>query len=193
MHSPSTGSTASKALSAGSTKSKDSSSANRVLQDTNLLMQTGILQEKQHDSEGAARTYRRVLELDPGNKFAWYSLGAIAQQSGRTADARADYEKALKIDPSFVSALNGEANLLAASEPDRAIDLLNRAVAADPKAATTHLQLGLLLAKEDRNDEAEAAFRRAVAADHQTLSQVPEEFRDSVSTPPTSSHAGSSR
>jgi tetratricopeptide (TPR) repeat protein len=162
-------------------------------QDANTLLQTGIWQEKYHDSKGAARTYGRVLELDPHNKFAWYNLGAIAQRYGRRADARAAYDKALKIDPSFPSALFNEAILLTSSEPDRAIGLLKRALAVNPKAGTAHLLLGRILAKKNRDHDAADEFRRAVATDASLLSQVPQPFRDSLSPSQTSSQAGSTR
>ncbi|MFI1694111.1 tetratricopeptide repeat protein [Streptomyces sp. NPDC020794] len=159
-------------------------------QDANALLHTALQQQQSQDLRGADRTYRRVLELDPHNKLAWYSLGVIAQQYGKMDDARAAYDKALKIDPSFVSALFSEAFLLKSSDPDRAVELLKRASAADPKAATIHMQLGLLLAEKGRADEAEDAFRRAVAAAPSLLPQVPERFRDSVSPSPTASQTG---
>ncbi|WP_327431302.1 tetratricopeptide repeat protein [Streptomyces sp. NBC_01236] len=163
-------------------------------QQVDALMQTALLQQRQmHDSKGAAKTYGRLLKLDPHNKLAWYNLGVIAHQDGETADARAAYDKALKIDPKFGSALFNEALLLKPSEPDRAIGLLKRAIAADPNAGTAYLQLGLILAEKDRDDEAGEAFRRAVAADPSLHSQVPEPFRDSVDPSPTSSQAGSTR
>ncbi|KUO21908.1 hypothetical protein AQJ91_07195 [Streptomyces dysideae] len=163
-------------------------------QQVDALMQTALLQQRQmHDSKGAADTYGRLLKLDPHNKVAWYNLGVIAQQDGKTADARAAYEKALKIDPSFTSALFNEAILLKSSDADRAIGLLKRAIAADPKDATAYLHLGQILAEKDRDEEAGEAFRHAVAADPSLHSQVPERFWDSVNPSPTSSQAGSTR
>jgi len=170
-------------------ESKAASAARKTVQ-ANALVQAAILQSQYQDSKGAARTYRRVLELDPRNKVAWYNLGVIAQQDGRTADARAAYDEALKIDPKYPSALFNKALLLKSSEPDRAIGLLKRAVAAHPKAATAHLQLGLILAEKNRHEEAEDAFRHAVAADPSLHSHVPESLRDDVSPSPTSSQAG---
>jgi Flp pilus assembly protein TadD len=168
-------------------------SAPRNTQDASKLLQTALQQQQNQNSGGAALTYRRVLELDPHNKLAWYGLGLIAQQNGKTLDARAAYDKALKIDPSFMSALFSEAMMLQSSDPDRTMELLKRAVAAEPEAATIRMQLGLLLAEKGRAGEAEDEFRRAVATDPKLRSQVPEDFRDSVSPSPTSSQAGSSR
>ncbi|MFI9648641.1 tetratricopeptide repeat protein [Streptomyces sp. NPDC052040] len=161
--------------------------------DTNSLLQAALLQTQYHDSAGAARTYRRVLDLDPHNKIAWYNLGVLAQQDGRTADARAAYDKALKLDPKYGSALYNEAVLLKSSDPDLAITLLRRAIDATPGASTAHLQLGQILAKKDRDHEAAAEFRRAVDADPSLYSAVPDSFRDDVSPPPTPSQTGDSR
>ncbi|MCX4611443.1 MULTISPECIES: tetratricopeptide repeat protein [Streptomyces] len=165
----------------------------RKTADTSKLLQTALQQQQQQDSGGAALTYKRVLEMDPHNKLAWYGLGLIAQQNGKTLDARAAYDKALKIDPSFMSALFSEAMMLKSSDPDRTMELLKRAVVAEPEAATIRMQLGLLLAEKGRTDEAGNEFRRAVAANPSLRSQVPEDFRDSVSPSPTSSQAGSIR
>ncbi|MFB7569891.1 MULTISPECIES: tetratricopeptide repeat protein [unclassified Streptomyces] len=145
------------------------------------LLQSALQRQVHKDPLGAAQDYRRVLEMDPRNKTAWYGLALIDQQDGRTADARANFEKALDIDPHFMSALYSEAYMLRSSDPDRAIELLGRAAAADPKAAAIHVQLGRLLAEKGRKGEASDAFRRAVAVDRKLLSQVPEEFRDAVS------------
>ncbi|MEV0409800.1 tetratricopeptide repeat protein [Streptomyces sp. NPDC050448] len=177
----------------GAAPESENSSATLKTQEANALLQGALVQENQHDPKGAARTYRRVVELDPRNKLAWYNLGVIAQQDGETADALASYDKALKIDPSFTSALFNEAILLKPTEPDRAVGLLKRAIAADPQAATAHLQLGHILAGKGRTDEAGGEFRRAVVADPSLRSQVPDEFRDFASPSPTSTPAGSTR
>ncbi|MGW3146588.1 MULTISPECIES: tetratricopeptide repeat protein [Streptomyces] len=157
--------------------SKAPSSADQNLQDADMLLQAGIAQQENHDLERADRTYRRVLELDPQNKFAWYNLGVMAHEADRVADARADYDKALKIDPAFESALFNEALLLEPSDPDQAGKLLKRVIAGNPKAATAHLHLGRIWAQKKRDKDAADEFRRAVASDPTLRSEVPEEFR----------------
>ncbi|MFF9123533.1 tetratricopeptide repeat protein [Streptomyces sp. NPDC014889] len=165
----------------------------RKAQEAATLLQAGSLQVQYRDYGGATQTFRRVLELDPHNKVAWYDLGVVAQQEGRAGDARKAYDEALKIDPKYASALYNKAVLLKPSDPGQAVGLLRRAIAATPRAATAHLQLGLILAQKDRDDEAEEEFGRAVAVDPSLHSAVPEEFRDKVSPTPTSSQAGATR
>ncbi len=180
-------------------------SADQKPENVDVLLQAGILQQQNRDSKGAVQTYRRVLELDPRNKFAWYNLGVIAHEDGRTDEALSAYEKSLKIDPSFESALFNEAILLKSSDPDRAMGLLERTLGIDPQANTAHLHLGDIWARKDRDEEAADEYRRAVAGDPSLRSLVPESFRDSLNPPrdpspdlsrdpsPESSPAGSTR
>ncbi|MGW7469870.1 tetratricopeptide repeat protein [Streptomyces xantholiticus] len=171
----------------------EAKSATQTVSEAQALVHAGLMQSQYQDFSGAERTFRRVLELDPENKLAWFNLGVIAQRDGRTADAREAYDKALKIDPKFASALFNEAVLLESSDPDRALTLLKRAVAANPKASTAHLRLGRALSKQGRDDEAEDAFRRAVETDPKLHPLVPESFQDSVSPSPSTSQAGTTR
>jgi tetratricopeptide (TPR) repeat protein len=157
------------------------SSDNRGLREADSALLEGLRQDQNQDYKGAARSYRRVLKLDPQNKFAWYDLGVIAQRDGRTHDAVTAYDKALKADPSFPQALYNKALLLKPSDPDQSVRLLRRAIAANPQASTAHLQIAGILAQKNRVGEATDEYRRAVAIDPSLLSQVPSQFRESLS------------
>lgn len=172
------------------TPESEGKSAARAVSEAQALLNAGLMQSRYQDFSGAAITFKRVVALDPDNKFGWYNLGYIAQRDGKKADARAAYDKALKIDPSFESALFNEALLLRSSEPDRAIRLLKRVIAHNSKASKAYLHLGRALAKKGRDDEAQDAFGRAVAADPKMLSFVPEPFQDSASPSPSTSQVG---
>jgi Flp pilus assembly protein TadD len=171
-------------------KTADGKTADRM---TENLIQAGIRQGENQDFSGATRSFRKVLALDPANKFAWYNLGVIAQHDNRTADARAAYDHALKIDPGFASALYNKAILLGPSDTDQAIVILRHIVEADPRAATAYLHLGQALARKGRHDEAEDAFGLAVHADPSLQQLVPERFRDSAIAASTAHQAGSTR
>lgn len=137
------------------------------------------------DFAGATKTFEQVLALDPGNKLAWYNLGVIAQHDDNTDAARTAYDNSLKTDPAFESALYNKAILLGSSDTDQAIAILQRIVAANPKAATAYLQLGQDQLKKGQDSEAKDAFGRAVRTDPSLQELVPERFRDSVSAATT--------
>jgi len=155
------------------------------------LLQKALRVQNPKEASGA---FKRVLELDPRNKLAWYSLGVIAERDRKTADAVASFDKTLAIDPKFSPALFSEAFLLKSSKPDQAMELLRRAITASPQtAAAAHAQLGAILAENGRDDEAKDEFRQATALDRSLIAQVPKRLRHSVSPSPTPSHAGSAR
>lgn len=156
------------------------------------LLRAGIKQGENKDFSGATQSFRQVLDLNvnPADKLAWYNLGVIAQHDNRTADARAAYDHALKIDPNFESALYNKALLIESNHPDQAIAILRHIVGADPKAATAHLHLGQALAKKGQDKEAKDTFGLAVRADPSLLQFVPEEFRDSASAALTATQVG---
>jgi Tfp pilus assembly protein PilF len=150
------------------------------------LLQAGTKQAQINDLAGAGKTFRKVLEMDPDNKRAWYNLGVIAQNEGKKAEARTAYDKALKSDPNFSPALYNKAILLEPSDTDEAIGILRHLVAANPKASTAYLHLGQNLAKKDKDSEAKAAFARAVRLDPSLRTYVPERFRDAINAGPSS-------
>src|SRR5690242_5355053 len=51
--------------------------------------------------EVAKSEFQQVVDLDPNNKYGWYNIGVIAQQSNDSKTAEADYKKALALDPNF--------------------------------------------------------------------------------------------
>jgi len=56
------------------------------------------------DLDGAVDLYRRVLVLDPQNRFAYYNLGLIDQTRGRVDAAADEYEQAIAVAPGFAPA-----------------------------------------------------------------------------------------
>jgi tetratricopeptide (TPR) repeat protein len=83
------------------------------------------------------------------------NLGLLWSGLGRTAQARAELEEALVLDPRFVPAAVNLADLHRAlgQEPE-AEAVLNQALASSPKAAALHHALGLLLVRTARSEQA---------------------------------------
>ncbi|MFD9717048.1 tetratricopeptide repeat protein [Streptomyces sp. NPDC059076] len=148
------------------------------------LLESGLLQVRHQEIPHAKATFKRVLALDPKNKFAWYNLGVLAQNEGREADAHHAYDAALKTDSSYTSALFNKALLLETGDPDTALNLLRRAVAADPKASTAYFHIGETLARKGLDKQARAAYRQAVELDPSLHPHVPQAFGGSAAPGP---------
>lgn len=91
------------------------------------------------------------------------NLGIVHVKQGRLAEARRDYDTALRLAPWFVPAYVNLADLLRREgRDDDGEGVLRRALDVDPRNATVHHALGLLLVRRKRPAEALAELGRAV-------------------------------
>lgn len=117
-----------------------------------------------------ARAERRAetdtLQIAPlrANEYR-YSLAALAQRDGRTADATRLYQEVLAHDLSNYMAHVQLARMAeAARDYPRAIEERRRALEINPDDSGLLLDLGVTLGKAGRSDEAADALQKAVAA-----------------------------
>ncbi len=61
---------------------------------------------RQHRYEEALVEWRRVLEITPDNAVAYVNAGAALAESGKVAEARSMYEKAITIAPNYTAYMN---------------------------------------------------------------------------------------
>ncbi len=116
-----------------------------------------------HDAAGAARICERVLERDPGMVKAWELLGVAALNLGAYPLATQRFERVLALagDDAQALANAAEANRRA-DRGDRALELIERALALKPGFAPfLHIRV-LALETSWRSDEALAACREAL-------------------------------
>jgi tetratricopeptide (TPR) repeat protein len=94
------------------------------------------------------------------------NLGALALERGQAQEARAAYEKAIKIDPTFTPAAIALAEMTrrAGDEPS-AEAILQKAQAANPKSGEVAHALALSLIRQKRIPEALDKLRTAAALD----------------------------
>ncbi len=107
-----------------------------------------------------------VGDTDSADPETQSALGRIAARQGRHDDARARFQRALQLDPSFPTAsMDSGILLMQMGRYDEALPLLRRAVDQDPFLAEAWNALGVIESSRNRPDEAIAAWRKAVEAD----------------------------
>ncbi len=115
------------------------------------------------DWEGAARAYRRALELNPGYATGhhWYSFVLLV--TGQAEQAVVEAHTALELDPSSLSVRRGLGWLhYYTRRYETALYHLRRALAMNPTSEDTYRIMGLVLTQQGAYDEAERAFREAI-------------------------------
>lgn len=105
--------------------------------------------------ELAARLLKAAISPDPAGQPApyredlWFHIGAAHAAAGKTDEARAAFEEALRLNPKDARALNDFGYLLEqAGDTAGAVELYKRALDARPEFALTRTNLGEILAKQ---------------------------------------------
>lgn len=131
----------------------------------NTLIATGITQADAKRYQQAETTFRDVLVLSPGNKFAWYNLGLLAEFQNHRSAALTSYSRALASDPRYTPAMYNKAILLEGVDPHSALGLYQRIVSINPRAATAYLRESFVYARLGDHAKAAQAHARAAALD----------------------------
>lgn len=140
----------------GSANAADTKKATVALTD-------GLKAHADGDLTKATKQYNQTLELDPGNKFAYYNLALIDEARSNYGLAEQRYRSALKSDPKYGPALFNLAILRTGADPKEAVSLYQRAVKANPKDASAWLNLGLLQRASGQKAEGNKSVQKAIA------------------------------
>src|SRR2546426_1071215 len=115
---------------------------------------------------GALAAYQAALELDPGYVQVWLDLGRLHEAKEELAEAQKAYEHALEALPTFHEAALALADLLRRTGRARAaVVRLAGMLEQDPYDLHALLPLGRAPLDEKRDEQALAAFRRALKFD----------------------------
>jgi tetratricopeptide (TPR) repeat protein len=151
--------TGSSSAGAGGTNSSTGSSQ------VTSLFQSGLAQMEKKKWSAATTSFQGVLAISPGDVYANYDLGVIAQSTGHPGEAISFYNKALAANAAYQPAMYNEAILLESSHPQQAIALYENVVKIDPKAATAYLRLAVVQAEQGDSTDAKANDAKAVSID----------------------------
>jgi tetratricopeptide (TPR) repeat protein len=132
------------------------------------LHNLGNLSYKSGDAEAAADWYRKAIASRPDYLLAWYHLGDALKLGNRFEDAYRAYEKVLEIDPrtpeeaeAYHDSLYKLAALdLSMGAVDRARQMLEELLRADPEHGSAYYAYGQVLLRLGRPGEAQRAFEK---------------------------------
>jgi predicted O-linked N-acetylglucosamine transferase (SPINDLY family) len=114
----------------------------------------------------AQETYRRILAVEPHQSDCLHLLGVIAYQTGQSAQAVEQIQRAIAFNPSVPAYyLNLGNALLALGKLDEAENCQRHAIELNPGDAAARNNLGNVLMAQGRVDEGMAAYEQALKLD----------------------------
>jgi tetratricopeptide (TPR) repeat protein len=103
----------------------------------------------------ALKAYQKAAELQPNDVEPHLEAAILLEQQKNLTAATQEFQKALDLDANNRDALAGLVNTYSRSgQLPQAEALLRRMAVSEPQNATLHIQLGRLLAAQEKNDEA---------------------------------------
>ena len=109
--------------------------------------------EEESDPGAAIEAYRQAAALQPRDAEPHLSAGTLLEKQGKFSDAEEQYKQALAVDPSSSDALVALANIYMRGLPE-AEEYLRQVTAQRPNEAPPHIQLGRVLAADQKYDDA---------------------------------------
>jgi tetratricopeptide (TPR) repeat protein len=117
----------------------------------------GAVYAMKGDADAARREFSRAVELDPMLAAAHYNLGMTAAD---TAEAVGHYRRAIEVSPTYTAAkIKLASAYMEQGETDKAIEILNNALAYDPRSFEARANLATAFEKASRFKEAAGQYR----------------------------------
>lgn len=109
----------------------------------NKLFDRASAAAKGKNSSEAIKLFRELVASDANDFVAWTELGSIYFEQSKFSEAQEAYDRALTLKPDFMVALMNQGKLhMANKQYDKAIPVLEKAVAADKTSADAYHYLG---------------------------------------------------
>lgn len=140
-------------------------SENKKITALDLFIKAYSAQEAK-DFSKAEELYRKAIELDPDDAFAYNNLGNSLKNLKRYDEAEEFYRKAIEINPNNALVYyNLGITLDELRRYGEAEIVLRKAIELDPNYAIAYNNLGITLRNLKHYDEAEELYRKAIELD----------------------------
>jgi predicted CXXCH cytochrome family protein len=121
------------------------------------------IQAASEQRDAAQATLREALRLDPYDAAAWDLAGRALAEKGQFLESLYDFEKANYYRPNFAPYLyEYGVTLASAGQAERAQEMADAALKADPKLAEAHILRGRLLVQKRQLADATMEYREAL-------------------------------
>ncbi|MFM9903773.1 MAG: tetratricopeptide repeat protein [Pyrinomonadaceae bacterium] len=138
---------------------------------SNALTAKGIDVAGDTNNEAAIAIFEEAIKYDKKNDVAYAKIGAIYDANGKNDKAAVNYEKALAINPDYTMLYPSLGmSYLDSGDIAKAESSLQKADAAGIDTVDTRFLRGVLMFKQNKNDEAIAAFDRTLELDNRSAS-----------------------
>ena len=145
-----------------------------------------LLYEERHDTGLAFDVLHEIVELEPENAAAHFTVGEFLRDAADSVGAIAAFETVVRLDQAHVDAHESLARLYEETDEDASIDSYRRVIELAPDRSTPMFRLGALLLKRgplgiplpDDEDEVILLYTRALeieprrALQHHTLARL---------------------
>ena len=112
------------------------------------------------------KAFKKSLDYQPETANVHHNIAVGLQNLDQIAKARAEYEQALKLEPSFLPARKNLGRLYASEKNwQEAENHFRKAVELDPEGAATAFNLGVALTMQEKWVQATTQFQRALTLD----------------------------
>lgn len=135
----------------------------------NQLLASAQQALNKNDFETAAQGYQEYLNKKPDDAIAHFQLGYAYTGLKKAEDAKAEYEKAIEIDPDMDAAYLNLGLTLLDTDPAAAIEPLKKAVELKPDEPRPKFLLGWACERSGKLPEAVEQYRAAEQLDTKTF------------------------
>jgi len=121
------------------------------------------------DVAGALKSFEQAGDLSPNDPRIWYHKGYCYKALGRQAEAQGAFEKAIELgqkdDEHFSLPFQGMAQVLAETDPERALQFARQAVEREPNLESNHLVMAKVYERMGKLAESAAELQTAIKLD----------------------------